>query len=276
MKTLKRRFADVVVLIINGFAMLLGKRFYAIFLDQITRKYHRFGKLIQIVIGDQNVYFACPNRLTRWRLNTFYTKEPATLKWIEGFSAGEVMWDIGANIGIYSIYAALTREITVFAFEPAPANYALLCENVELNKLNKQVTVFPIALNDKCEIGTLNMTTLDAGSSFSSFTATPSKKPSTISLLGYSIDEFIDTFQPPFPQHIKIDVDGIEDKILLGAIRTLKDVRLKTICVEGDESKPAQLSAIKKVMSECGFRLQHACCSPLYPKSPFQNLYFIK
>ena len=49
------------------------------------------------------------NYYTSLRVNTFYSKEPETLKWIDNFNEDKniIFWDIGANIGLYSIYAAL-------------------------------------------------------------------------------------------------------------------------------------------------------------------------
>lgn len=50
--------------------------------------------------------FAVPNNLNRYRIKTFSTKLPETLEWIDNFPQGSVLWDVGANVGLYSIYAA--------------------------------------------------------------------------------------------------------------------------------------------------------------------------
>ena len=66
--------------------------------------------------------FYVPNPLSLYRAKTFSTKEPDTLGWIDSLDKSSIMWDIGANIGLYSIYAAKCRNIKVFAFEPSVYN----------------------------------------------------------------------------------------------------------------------------------------------------------
>jgi hypothetical protein len=59
----------------------------------------------QIRIDNYTVYLTTPNFLTRYMHKTFFTKEPETLAWIDIFERGSVFYDVGANIGLYSIYA---------------------------------------------------------------------------------------------------------------------------------------------------------------------------
>ena len=92
-----------------------------------------------------------------------------------------------------------------------------------------------------------------------------------ISLLGFSVDEFIEVFFPAILEYIKIDVDGIEEKILISAKRTLADPRLRSVLIEGDESKSDQLEMIKDIMTNSAFRLVGSYRSPLFPNSTTQN-----
>ena len=68
----------------------------------------------------------------RWRALTFYTEEPETIKWLDGMKKDDLFWDIGANVGLYSIYAAKSSGCRVLAVEPEAQNYALLLENILL------------------------------------------------------------------------------------------------------------------------------------------------
>ena len=63
------------------------------------------------ILGKKIIFFT-PNQLIDWRVATFFTKEPETLEWIDSFEKKEklIFWDIGANIGLYSIYNALKNK----------------------------------------------------------------------------------------------------------------------------------------------------------------------
>ena len=49
------------------------------------------------------IHFFCPGRIPLFRAETFKTKEPETIEWIDSFKKNSVFWDIGANVGIYSL-----------------------------------------------------------------------------------------------------------------------------------------------------------------------------
>ena len=99
--------------------------------------------------------FPTPNTHCKWRIDTLYTKEPDTIQWLQAMKPGEVLYDVGANIGQYSIYAA-KRGVKVFAFEPESQNYALLCKNIVLNKL-ENCTAYPLCLGDAWKIDQLQL-----------------------------------------------------------------------------------------------------------------------
>jgi FkbM family methyltransferase len=81
-------------------------------------------------------------------------KEPWTVAWIESMPDGSVLYDIGANVGSYTLLAAALGH-TVVAIEPSFANYARLCENVLLNDLAPKV--IPLCLAVGRQMGTLVM-----------------------------------------------------------------------------------------------------------------------
>ena len=183
------------------------------------------------------ISFFSPGKTPEYRARTLLTKEPETIEWINSFSDSDVLWDIGANVGVYSLYAAL-RKLTVVSFEPSAGNYYLLSRNIEINRMDDRVSAICIAFNDTTRLDAFYMVHTNLGGAGNSFGEAIDwqGRPYTASLkqamIGFSIDDFVRQFNPPFPNHIKIDVDGNEGRIIKGAKSTLSDTRVKSVLVE--------------------------------------------
>ncbi len=63
----------------------------------------------------------------------FFTKQPETVAWIDGFNSNDVFFDLGSNVGIYSLYAAINKLCMTYSFELYHTNYYRLLENISLN-----------------------------------------------------------------------------------------------------------------------------------------------
>lgn len=176
------------------------------------------------------VSISTPVECFRWRAMLNDTKEPETIRWIdETFAPGDVFVDIGACIGNYSLYAALRHPgVRVFAFEPEPNSFTQLVRNVQLNHL--PVTCFLMPLSDEGGCGFFNVNSaFIAGRSQHQFGRTvnargePFEPSVQIGLKAVTLDELVAEGVVDPPNHIKIDVDGIEGEILLGMTRLLRD-----------------------------------------------------
>jgi FkbM family methyltransferase len=203
--------------------------------------------------------FAAPNGICRWRIETFSKKEPETLEWIDGMEHGSVVWDIGANVGLYSCYAAKCRGCTVVAFEPSVFNLELLARNIFLNGLSAQVVIVPLPLAEQLTYSTLNMSTTEWGGAMSTFgesythDGSPLVKRFEFRTLGLSMDEAIGRLELAQPDYIKMDVDGIEHLILKGGSTVLSKV--KGVLIEINEEFAKQTSDSFRYLSEAGLEL---------------------
>lgn len=173
---------------------------------------------------------------------TSCTREPNTVKWIEDFGDHSIFFDIGANIGAYSLIAASQKNIDkVFSFEPFYANFFKLSSNIILNNLSNKITPVNLALHDKTEVSQLNhwdaYSLGEAGSSGHQINTTITEtghtfEPLVIShALAITLDDFCASYRIQ-PTAIKIDVDGNELSILSGGKETLKSSNLKTVLIE--------------------------------------------
>ena len=176
-----------------------------------------------------------------WRARAIMTKEPGSLEWIDSMVPGSVFWDIGANIGVLTLYAAMRGDLKVWAFEPAAVNYYNLVA-CELNGLERRVRCLRLGFSDTSGIMDLHVSQL---MSARSFTFKESKKldpkresfPSIQAVQVCTIDEFIARYGAPCPNYIKIDVPGLTQEIFAGATQTLANPALRQIHVEAREHK---------------------------------------
>ncbi|MBC8031794.1 MAG: FkbM family methyltransferase [Pyrinomonadaceae bacterium] len=184
------------------------------------------------------VIYATPNVATEWRVDTLFSKEPETIEWIAGFQADEVLIDVGANVGIYTIWAAKTRGVRVYAFEPESQNYAVLYKNIVLNQLSKQVVAYCAALTDEAGYSLLHLNQFQAGRSNHSYGEKVDYqleyRDSEVSqgCVAATLDSLVKTGVVPMPDHIKIDVDGFEHKVLTGSASILADRHLRSVLIE--------------------------------------------
>jgi FkbM family methyltransferase len=196
------------------------------------------------------------------RLNSC-RKEPETVAWIERFvRPGDIVFDIGANVGAYSLVVdrATGGACTVYAFEPSFSTFAQLSRNVALNGSSGRVLPVLVALSDVNGLVTFNYSSLDPGTARHALgeSVDDQGRPFTPALtqpvLSYRMDDFVAQFSGKPPNHIKLDVDGIELKVLNGGPRTLADPALRTVLVEVELNRP-ELDAIERLLTEHGFTL---------------------
>jgi FkbM family methyltransferase len=202
--------------------------------------------------------FATPNRPTLWRADTLFTKEPDTIEWIAAFAADDVVVDIGANVGMYTIWAAKARGVRVFAFEPEAENYALLNRNIHANGLDERVQAFCIALSDAPGFGRLYLSERFAGGSCHSFGESldhnnrPRASPFSQGCVSTTLDVLVAGGAIPVPTHVKLDVDGIEPRVIAGARTTLADRRVRSVLIEINTALDEHWEIVD-VMLEFGF-----------------------
>jgi FkbM family methyltransferase len=172
-------------------------------------------------------------------------KEPEMIQWIETFfKEGDVFFDIGANIGAYSLAAAkcFDGRIMVYSFEPSFLNFPKLVKNLIINCCQDCIIPFQIALSDKTVLDTFNYQNLTPGGALHALGEAVNHQGKDFDpvfkqpVLSYRLDDFIKCFGLPVPNHIKIDVDGIQFSILQGAEKTLSDPALHSVLVELEEN----------------------------------------
>ena len=145
--------------------------------------------------------------------------------------------------------------------EPSPSNYYLLSRNIGLNKVDEKISAYCLAFNHKTRLDTFYMSSTGLGDALNNFGEARDWQGSIFTaalkqgMIGFSIDDLIKQFNPPFPNYIKINVDGIEDSIINGANRTLIDSRLKSVLVELNIGRKESAQEVIGIFNTSGFTL---------------------
>ena len=226
-------------------------------------EYEKLNPRCEVVHDGVRVVYATPSSSTKWRVDTLFDKEPITVAWIAEFAAGDVLVDIGANVGMYTIWAAKTRGAKVFAFEPEAQNYALLNRNIALNDLGAQVKAYCLGLSDQAGFSELHLSGLDVGGSCHSlgeridFKHEPMMPVFSQGCVSARLDDLVAAGVMPVPDYIKLDVDGIEPRIIAGARRVLNDRKVRSLLIETNQNLPDHMQMVAELES-LGFRYDPA------------------
>lgn len=183
-----------------------------------------------VTVNGVDLTLLVPDRTSVYWSRHGFDSEPNTLSWIDGFGAGDVFYDIGANIGAYTLYAAKARSVPVVAFEPNPFSYRVLVHNLHLNAITDRV--LPLCLA--------------AGG--------PDGNGIGLQVLAFRLDDLAAIEGIPAPTHVKIDVDGIEAAILEGAKSLLSGPGVKSVLIEMLTHDDAAQARITSLLGECGLK----------------------
>jgi len=168
-----------------------------------------------------NLRFKSGHGRLRWRAMTLNTEEPLMVDWLSTFGKSDIFLDIGANVGTYSVPAAILAK-RVYSVELDPANCYLLKENIIENKVNDKVILFPFPASDRVEMLEIYYRDRGLGDALQSVgrpqvLQTLNPDPYVLKQLCFPLDHIFNLFGLEKPNKIKIDVDGNEEVVVNGA-----------------------------------------------------------
>jgi FkbM family methyltransferase len=231
-------------------------------LDYPAEKLQPFGR--DRIVMEANTEFERNMRIVAC------AKEPWTVAAIEAMQPGEVLWDVGANVGSYTLLAA-ARGIHVIAFEPVPENYATLCRNLAINQLRDQVVVLPFALGPGNGLIWMHFSDMRSGAASHAVNDSPRKVSLHKQLIPVITAELVTgTMGLASPHVIKLDVDGGEQNVLMGAEHLLPLGKLRAIICEMQRTPAGK--ALEGWMTERGWAIHEA----YEPRGPIQYVLFTR
>ncbi|MBN2259194.1 MAG: FkbM family methyltransferase [Clostridiales bacterium] len=200
--------------------------------------------------------------------NLFISSNHSLALLVNQIEKNEIFYDVGANYGKFTLPIA-KKNCKVFAFEPNPFSFEKLYCNINANNL-KNVNAFNIGLSNSKDVLDFFVSSEPARSSFHCFNATyGNNKIACIKSINVeSIDDLLEmnVIQPP--HYIKIDVEGHEMEVLMGAKNTIENhhpiIHLEPHEVRYGEFKFVELDNFFKQLNYSVIKLPHFwVCEPI-------------
>ena len=175
-------------------------------------------------------------------------------------SGDEVFWDVGANVGYFTLVAAaaLNHRGRIIAFEPGKNAYARLTENLALNPW-RNITAYPLAVTDREGEAVLHLAGDIADSSANLYQAAQAQAGSEVCRT-VALNHFLRQENLPPPHLIKLDAEGAELAVLKGAQQLIHDS--PPLWLMEMEEKNLQAAGASKIevaqfLTGCGYRAAH-------------------
>ncbi|MCW5942327.1 MAG: FkbM family methyltransferase [Fimbriimonadaceae bacterium] len=159
--------------------------------------------------------------------------------------SGDSFFDVGANVGAYTLIAARLVGPTgqVVAFEPGAPTFGALVRNVGMNRI-ANVVALPMALSDADGLVELRYPSDLPGETVCS----TSEIPEMVShCLSFRLDRAIESLGLRCPKLLKIDTDGFEEAVLAGAPCLLANPDLKGVLFEGYPGAPEAAAVVARL-----------------------------
>lgn len=237
--------------------------------DLVHRPYylmkHIFIRLLRprtpLTIHNHTALFWTPNPILYRRVHELRGEEKLLDQLLSLTQEGDIFWDVGANIGIYSLLlsSAVGKQGTVYSFEPEPQSCTWLNQNRALNRA-KNIQIMPMAL----------------GATETEITLFPAKRAGMgihklfddgqVQSQGVQVplipgDILIERGRAHPPTLLKIDVEGYEMSVLQGLAAALKSSTCRLLALEVHPQELAhfqyQVSDVRTFITQQGFTIEH-------------------
>jgi FkbM family methyltransferase len=189
----------------------------------------------QITANGITIRMAVENFSEYERVMSFKNDEKilATMLYTLGKIDNAVFWDIGTNIGLYSMLLAKSGSNVkrVVCFEPEPRCVGRIKINAVLNGLDN-VQIYPMALSDAKGFFNLTVNEAFGVGNHSLMSDTVSEHQTNIKARVEKGDTLIEEYNEPIPNVLKIDVEGAEIKVIDGLSKTLAHDDCKAVLCE--------------------------------------------
>ena len=241
-----------------------------------------FIELKQIKIDNVSFKIYINNSHELNRALTFNTKEEDTLAWLKN-NPGLDLVDIGANVGIYSLYfAKISENSQIYSFEPDASSFTSLVKNISTNSTSN-IKAFCIAIGSKKGFYEMNFYDFAAGAGAGSidseyiFTNAKDKKKYVQQTFCETLDNC--SKELIFTENclVKIDVDGPEYEIIKSGKNFLSSNKVKSVMIEINSKNEIDKHKIFSLMQSYGYKkIYQGNWIDKYKEYEISNFFFFK
>ncbi len=204
------------------------------------------------ISNDPTIWFRTGHGRLFWRATESPSLDLDTNRWITTFSNNDVFYDVGANIGLYSLMAAKFMQAKVYAVEIDLMNNRMLYENIYMNNCQEKITVLPFGLDSSSHQEKLFLKTMSYGDALHNLRQ-PNEMVTNPSGIQVNVPVFrldvIKILGLPSPTKLKIDVDGVDLDVLKGSSDALKTVN--SLVIEYMPNSETR-TEIHNFLTDCG------------------------
>jgi len=256
---MKQLFHNLLKSYLRRFPLARGKTriFSALWKPFSFGEYHREATLLQA-----NVKLSCDlTKFLQRQLYYFGSYEKAYCEyWIKFSRQAKIIFDIGANVGLYSLLAAATNaSARIHAFEPTPEIAASLCENIQLNKL-QNILVNRLGVGNKS--GQAFLKRFMGGEDIydgMNFISTEKSADANLPITVVTIDDYCRQNEIARIDLMKMDIEGGEYGALRGAKNLLESRAIGCIFLELVELHAKRFGhstvEIKRLLTDAGYQI---------------------
>ena len=233
-----------------------------------------------IQIEKKKIRFWTPSNYSKYSVENFLSKEKLVEKFISDIPDNEnnIFWDIGSNLGLYSIYCASKKEkVKIVSIECSPSAVLAISKNISLNNLHDRINIFPIGLTNIANNFLLLRENRDSlGDQFNSLGEElnlknkKKKEANKYKIYSNTVNNILENQVLEIPSHIKLDVDGFELEVLEGFDKFLNNKKIESIIIEmkygsriidgyelDEESLEKRSDRIYDILIKSGFTSKH-------------------
>lgn len=197
-----------------------------------------------VVVGDLRATFPVT---TREEGRHFWPKleERDLIQWMsEDVRHGDVIFDVGAHIGIHACLLGDVDRTKLVLFEPHRANRRRLEENINRNGVNTDI--HEVALSNREQTVEMGIDSDRVGAMGHLMV----NREESIEIETRQADKMVEQGDIPQPDFIKIDVEGSEAAVLDGMKETLADCRVVYVEMHPDHMAVGEESRVKQLLSD--------------------------